>query len=379
MEIPSRTVVREMHLYSVVDIKMHWHMNGTFLGVKLARQKTKKTIINNFEIFRIKVKNIPKEVLTMTDSVIAFAWEPQGHRFAVAHTANMDVPKANVSIYQLKSNKLKLLHTLEDRPANALFWSPNGQFLVIAGLGALNGALEFYDANAGDSLMRAEHFMCNGVEWCPSGRYVMTAVTQDLFGEGGFSRYTMDNGYKLWSSQGELLITVPLDQCYQVIWRPRPATLLTKDQIREIKEKLKEKYWNTYLKEDEAIKQSQLSGAAKEKQEAKDFWRTYRQEQEAEYALEAPFRRELRGGLASDDEDDYMLVEQLVTLLTSVFLVFSFRQYRFVPLSNLWFVFLVLPLLSTLFTLVSCAALLLLDLFFFTQVEEELSCETETL
>ena len=122
----------------------------------------------------------------------------------------------------------------------------------------------------------------------------------------------MDNGYNLWSMQGQLLSQVKVDNCYQVLWRPRPTNLLSKEQVAALKASLKEKYWSRFEKEDDAIRQSQLSGAAKERQELKAAWRAFRQAKEKEYAEERDMRRDLRGGQASDDEDDYVTVEREV-------------------------------------------------------------------
>jgi len=96
------------------------------------------------------------------------------------------------------------------------------------------------------------------------------------------------------------------------MWRPRPTQLLSKEQVAALKASLKEKYWARFEKEDDAIRQSQLSGAAKERAELKAAWRAFRQAKEKEFAEERDMRRDLRGGQASDDEDDYVTVEQQV-------------------------------------------------------------------
>jgi translation initiation factor 3 subunit B len=304
IEIPSRKVLREKHLYNVEDIKMHWQEQGNYLAVKMARRKSKKTIINNFEIFRIKDKDIPVEVLETDNAVVAFAWEPSGRRFAMIHT---DGPRSNVSLYTMGKKKMKLLKTLENRPANCLFWSPTGDYLVSAGLGALNGALEFVDMSNCESVATQEHFMTRDVEWDPSGRYCITSVTQPLVSQG-FTRYTMENGYKVWTAQGQMLANVKIETCYQLLWRPRPKTLLTTEQIAGIKENLK-KYWKEFEKEDDEIKLAQLSGKAKEKRMWKDEWKAYRNKMDQEYKDNAVMRAELRGGVMSDDDNDYEIVE----------------------------------------------------------------------
>lgn len=306
LEIPSRKVIREKHLYNVADIKMHWQEAGDYLCVKLARKKTKKTIVHNFEIFRLRQKDIPIEVLEIEDNIVAFQWEPVGSRFAIIH----GIPqKPSVSLYDLKATKLNLIKTLTDRAASHLYWSPTGDYLVIAGLGEKNGALEFLNTNNLDNTVETEHIMCTDVEWDPSGRYVITSVTQSF--EKEHWRASMENGYKVWSATGQQLATVPIDSCYQVLWRPRPKPLFTIEQRAAIASNLKDKYWKRFESEDDEIRQSQLSGAAKERANWKIEWKQFRAESDRIYSEEAPERIDLRGGYVSDDDNNYTEIEKI--------------------------------------------------------------------
>jgi translation initiation factor 3 subunit B len=306
MEFPSRTLLREKHLYSVSNVKMHWQSAGEYLCVKMERKKTKKTAVQNFEIFRLNQKSVPVEVLEMEDQVIAFAWEPRGNHFALVHG---NPARPDVSFYKLTKKTLEKVKTLENRAANCLFWSPTGDYIIIAGLGEKNGQLDFVEMSDFTTSCSTEHVMCTDVEWDPSGRFVITSVTQPIDVDSHNFRATMENGYKLWSCSGQLLQSISLDQFYQVIWRPRPKTLLSPEQLKEIKNKLKEDFWRTFEQEDEEIRQSQLSGVAKEKQQWKEQWKAFRARAEAEYAADAAHRIGLRGGLLSDDEDDYVETE----------------------------------------------------------------------
>lgn len=49
----------------------------------------------------------------------------------------------------------------------------------------------------------------------------------------------MDNAYWLWSFQGRILKRVALDKFCQLQWRPRPPTLLSAQQQKDIKKSLK--------------------------------------------------------------------------------------------------------------------------------------------
>jgi len=265
--------------------------------------------VHNFEIFRLRQKDVPVEVLEIEDNIVAFAWEPVGSRFAIIHG---HPARPSVSLYNLPETKLELLKKLENRPASHLYWSPTGDYLVIAGLGDKNGALEFLNTNNLDNTVETEHLNCTDVEWDPSGRFVITSVTQSIESSGSNWRATMDNGYKLWSATGSNLATVSVDNCYQVLWRPRPKPLFTSEQIATIKADLKAKYWQKFEAEDAEIQKSQLSGAVKERAQWKAEWKAYRLQCDAAYANDAPDRAELRGGYISNDDENFVEIERVL-------------------------------------------------------------------
>ena len=68
------------------------------------------------------------------------------------------------------ADKVKKLTTLKGKQANALFWSPAGRFIILAGLKGFNGQLEFYNVDELETMATAEHFMATDIEWDPTGR-----------------------------------------------------------------------------------------------------------------------------------------------------------------------------------------------------------------
>lgn len=175
IQIPSKEELRQKNLFSVSDCKMYWQSNGDYLAVKVDRYtKTKKSTYTGFELFRIKERDIPIEVLELenkNDKIIAFAWEPKGHRFAVIHG---EAPKLDISFYSMRgannTGRISKLTTLKGKNANALFWSPAGRFIIFAGLKTQNGTLEFYNVDELETMASGEHFMCTDIEWDPTGR-----------------------------------------------------------------------------------------------------------------------------------------------------------------------------------------------------------------
>lgn len=202
MSIPSKELVRSLNLFNVSDAKLHWQSDAAYLCVKVDRHsKSKKSQATTLEIFRVKEKGIPVEVVdTIKDTVINFAWEPKGDRFALITTTEpvgptAVPPKTSVSFFCPEKSKgpyagnFKLLRTLDKKNSNAIYWSPKGRFVVIATIANQQSSdLDFYDLDfegekpesakdltANLQLMNtADHYGVTDVEWDPSGRFVAT-------------------------------------------------------------------------------------------------------------------------------------------------------------------------------------------------------------
>ncbi|GFP90453.1 eukaryotic translation initiation factor 3 subunit b [Phtheirospermum japonicum] len=300
VQIPGKEELRQKNLFSVSDCKMYWQSNGDYLAVKVDRYtKTKKSTYTGFELFRIKERDIPIEVLELenkNDKIIAFAWEPKGHRFAVIHGDN---PRPDVSFYSMRSGtntgRVSKLTTIKGKQANALYWSPAGRFIVLAGLKGFNGQLEFYNVDELETMAQAEHFMATDVEWDPTGRYVVTAVT---------SVHEMENGFNVWSFNGKLLYKINKDHFFQFLWRPRPPSLLSPEQEEEIAKTLKQRSVK-YISEDQDVS-NLLSEQDREKRKMlKEEWERWINEWKRLQDEEKSERLKLRDGEASDEEEEY--------------------------------------------------------------------------
>ncbi|KAF5743376.1 hypothetical protein HS088_TW09G01444 [Tripterygium wilfordii] len=300
VQIPSKEELRQKNLFSVSDCKMYWQSNGDYLAVKVDRYtKTKKSTYTGFELFRIKERDIPIEVLELdnkNDKIIAFAWEPKGHRFAVIHG---DSPRPDVSFYSMRTahhtGRISKLATLKGKQANALFWSPTGRFIILAGLRGFNGQLEFFDVDELETMATTEHFMATDIEWDPTGRYVATAVT---------SVHEMENGFNIWSFNGKLLYRILKDHFFQFLWRPRPPSFLSPEKEEEIAKNLK-KYSKKYEAEDQDVSMLLSEQDREKRRMLKDEWDKWVSEWKHLHEEEKLARQKLRDGEASDEEEEY--------------------------------------------------------------------------
>lgn len=300
VEVPSRKELKQKNLVNVADVTMQWHPDGTYLALKTDRLKSKKTTTFSFELFRMKDKDIPVEVLEIPNQVHGFAWEPKGHRFCFLHG---EPPRVDVSFYtMLKEGKPIVTHlkTLEKKSVNEIFWSPAGHHVVLAGMKNLNGVLNFFNADDGESMAEDEHFMCTDVEWDPTGRYVTTYVSA--------FRQPMENGYTIWNFAGKRQLVVNRDKFFQFLWRPRPPSLLSNKQEREIRKSLPE-YSAKYLEEDRKAKELAETAHLREKEKKKNEFNVGEERRKKQYLEWQAERRSIRG-CVTDDEDMYELVEE---------------------------------------------------------------------
>jgi len=205
MTIPSKEIVRTRNLFNVSDAKLHWQSDAAYVCVKVDRHsKSKKSLATNLEIFRVREKGVPVEVVdSIKDTVINFAWEPKGDRFVLITTGEIPAasavpPKTAVSFFcpeKAKGNTVgnfKHIRTIDKKNSNAIYWSPKGRFVVVATVHSQQSfELDFWDLDfegekeekdrdltANLQLMAtAEHYGITDAEWDPTGRYVATSAS----------------------------------------------------------------------------------------------------------------------------------------------------------------------------------------------------------
>eukprot|EP01024_Parvocaulis_polyphysoides_P006814 TRINITY_DN1195_c0_g2_i5.p1 TRINITY_DN1195_c0_g2~~TRINITY_DN1195_c0_g2_i5.p1 ORF type:complete len:491 (-),score=73.13 TRINITY_DN1195_c0_g2_i5:319-1653(-) len=275
LELPSKQEIRQKTLFSVADARLRWHPQGDFLAVVVERfTKTKKSTIPGFEFFRVKERGIPMDVMALqqqTDKVFDFFWEPKGQKFIVLH-GNQNTPRPNVSFYTMESDSkssaqgAKFIQTLPQKDVSTVLWSPQGKYCVLANIKGNEGKLEFFNTEDMTSFGVNEHFMCNHVEWDPSGRYFVSAVT--------IRKNEMENGFTVWSFAGYQIYKVMKDSFLQFSWRPRPPSFLTPEQEKEVQKSLKS-YSRKFEEDDKAQAASASSEVLKKRQALENIWREW--------------------------------------------------------------------------------------------------------
>jgi translation initiation factor 3 subunit B len=309
LSIPDRRELSQKILYGVTDCKLHWHPNGDYLAAEVAISVSKgKKPYTSFELFLVREKGMPVDNLKIDDACVYFEWEPRGKRFGIVHTEDTSsTTRYNVSFYSLEPKQVKLISTLEKRQANELHWSPGGRICVLVGIRSHNGVFEFYDVQEKETLANdLHHQLTTDVSWDPTGRYFVTFVSH--------WKERLENGFIMWSLTGQKLHQEAKPKFCQFLWRPRPPTLLSKEEEARIEKNLKQ-YSEIYKKEDELKKKELHEHKRAHKATLADQFHAFLKKSHEEWLSQTAKRRALRNGYISDDEDNWQDVEKWVEVI----------------------------------------------------------------
>jgi translation initiation factor 3 subunit B len=263
---------------------------------------------------------------SIKDTVINFAWEPKGDRFVLITTTEVVAatavpPKTAVSFFCPEKIKgagvgnFKHIRTIEKKNSNAIYWSPKGRFVVVATVHSQQSFdLDFWDLDyegertdtekdltANLQLMAtADHYGVTDIDWDPTGRYVATSASM--------WKHSMENGYHLYDFKGELLREEHIDKFKQLLWRPRPPTLLSKEEQKSIRKNLRE-YSRVFDEEDQIEEDKEKGAIVEERRRMLSEWLAWRKREEEQ------LREEGGGDVKIDgdaDEGEGQVVEEIM-------------------------------------------------------------------
>lgn len=100
----------------------------------------------------------------------------------------------------------------------------------------------------------------------------------------------MENGYKIWDFKGSLLREEQIERFKQFVWRPRPPTLLSKEEQKKIRKNLRE--YSKIFEEQDFEKKNTANRAVVEKRRRQlEEWLAWRErviEELKEEGIEIP-------------------------------------------------------------------------------------------
>ena len=105
----------------------------------------------------------------------------------------------------------------------------------------------------------------------------------------------MENGYHLYDFKGELLREEHLDKFKQLFWRPRPPTLLSKEEQKQIRKNLRE-YSKDFDEQDRIEEDKEKGAIVEQRRRMLSEWLAWREREEEDLRSD---RREM--GLDVDE------------------------------------------------------------------------------
>lgn len=125
----------------------------------------------------------------------------------------------------------------------------------------------------------------------------------------------MENGYHIYDFKGEQLREEPTEKFKQFLWRPRPPTLLTKDEQKAIKKNLRE-YSKVFDQEDADRGASADLAVVEQRRRLLDEWMSWRANMEEDVTFE---KQELglpldplEGLFARTESEEDQVIEEIV-------------------------------------------------------------------
>lgn len=118
------------------------------------------------------------------------AWSPDSAHFC----AVFGFMPAKATVFNLKCDPVFDFGT---GPRNAVYYSPQGHILVLAGFGNLQGQMEVWDVKKYKQVSKPQAADATSFSWSPDGEHIVTATCSP--------RLRVSNGYKIWHYTGSVL------------------------------------------------------------------------------------------------------------------------------------------------------------------------------
>ena len=202
------------------------------------------------------------------------------------------------NIGKTPKKELTLLYSLGGKQCNEVLWSPAGGVAAFVQNTSDSCVFELYDVDNNSSLGIKKHDRGNRLVWDPSGRILASCTISSLRTR---TRPNPDDGYNLYTFQGNLISSVKKEKLYQFSWRPRPKDLLSPEEKKKIIKNLK-KYEKVFIQEDQSRALELNSALMNERREIAQRFLTFSRQRRREYSEYKRLRVLLRDGYDSDDE-----------------------------------------------------------------------------
>jgi translation initiation factor 3 subunit B len=126
----------------------------------------------------------------------------------------------------------------------------------------------------------------------------------------------MENGYHMYDFKGNLLREESIDRFKQLVWRPRPPTLLSKEEQAEIRKNLRN-YSKVFDEQDQAKRNTADKAVIEARKRLLEEWLAWRESMKQMLEEEGAVI-ELNGGKVVMEEDDEGKAEEIEEIVEEI-------------------------------------------------------------
>lgn len=209
-----KTPVSQKSFFKGESCVFHWNALGTSLLALVSTEvdSSNRSYYGETQLYLLGISGSFDQKINLNKEgpIHEVAWSPTSREFAVIH----GYMPASTSFFDARGNHI---HSLDPASRNTIIYSPHGKYILVAGFGNLPGEVDILDRQ--DKFKRVAHFQASNTsvcKWSPDGRYILTATTSP--------RLRVDNGFKIWYVNGDLVYQSQYDVLNSVDWRFQPLS-----------------------------------------------------------------------------------------------------------------------------------------------------------
>lgn len=214
-QIPSfGQPVSQKTFFKADKVQMKWNKLGTALLVLASTDvdSSGKSYYGETNLYLLGIAGSYDSRISLDKegTIHEVAWSPSSREFAVVY----GYMPAKTTIFDARGNAV---HSFSEAARNTVMFSPHGRFVLLAGFGNLQGAVDIYDRQRQFQKVTSFEAPNTSVcQWSPDGRYILTATTSP--------RLRVDNGVRLWHYTGKLVYVEDHEELFAAQWRPQDVS-----------------------------------------------------------------------------------------------------------------------------------------------------------
>ncbi|KAL7720720.1 Translation initiation factor beta propellor-like domain-containing protein [Entamoeba marina] len=252
-DVNKNEIIERFKIFSLRNAEFFWHPSGKKLVVKCTKGKRTAVVVFSID------KTITASTLELNAAPQHIEVNPVKLQFSILAYPNKKGGNAlfpTLHVYDISSKEIIPTFHLPNVEIKSFLYSPNGQFIVLSGIGTSEPYLYFYNTEKMTMYKKVAIEQISYIQWDPVGLF-LTAVRSYIYSPHA------KNGFLLYDCFGNLKYDAYRKDFAGLLWRPQPTNLVgatTKDVQKMLKdsEELMKRYRSIVKKNTDAAIASRI-------------------------------------------------------------------------------------------------------------------------